>query len=1270
MKEDKKREFYSYLFVIGIFLFVALFYSGVERKTFTGFAVYQQEDSSGFDEGDYYGTEYSSGAVRLIAGEVSGTYTSKVLDGGHAFTLWNSLAKEDSMPSVNSLYGVDGAGDVYRSTDSGMTWVQTVDNYGRTSSTSKMFSNSEYIFILSSTGNEVWRSSTGNSFELIYSGFDGKSPSIGKVGTEENLFVVTGPGEVWKSSDSGETWNLQGDFNPGIQDPKGLAIDSNGYLYAVDGAGDVYSSSDEGVNWVLVNDGYGGSTATDGMVIDSNDNLYILLNYEVYLSEDLGVSWNVINDSFTPYGNVPVEIAIDASDDLYVVDAVGRVFVSEDSGASWEERGDLNNAATNNPKGMIEFSSPTSLEYEVRACSVFDCSDGSWEIPVDLGNLGLEERYFQFRVSFSSPTIGETPEVSSVSVEYTPPETNSPSISFGERTASEGTFSNQNSINVEVNLSDESQIYSFINFNNSLIGFWKMDENLGTIEDFSGYERDATNSGAIYGADGVFGSALEFDGINDKVSTPLDLSGIQQFTLSAWYYRDSNLDRLDISQCENDNKNRVKLIWHGSGLVYGVIQSGVENAFATFPDSSSGWKHFVMVYDGSQSVNENRLKIYSDGEQKSLDFTGIIPAVVPSISNTLALGYDLGAGVYGKGRLDEVLVFNRVLSSEEVVALYDASSYSQNFTSLDYGEYGFYAYAKDVYGNEAQTSSRIVELIDNSAPSLVLANPFDGGAYGYNESLSLRYSVSDEDNNLDSCWYVLNSGSPVVLPNCVNTTIDVPEGENLLVLYANDSEGEEVSDSSAFNVQVGSPSISLSFPDGEYLNYEDVNFFYIAEDLDLEFCELWGDFYGDFEFIETDNDVTSGVERNFSLTLEEGNYVWNVRCNDSLGNSAFNGNKTFAIDITNPEVSLSQPSGVESSRSVEADWIVEDESPVSCIYNVYRGDSLEISNRSLNCSSNGIPFEVTVDASFTFNLYVSDLAGNFVVASSNFSVDTTSTEGDSGNSGGNSGGGGGGSVGFSLNSNLKLGGISNIISGAGENKRISLSVENSGIKFLQDCFISGEGDYSSWISSSEIKGLAGGEKHEFDFDLFIPEEVSSGTYLVGVNVSCLSVSKNASFEVELLEKKIAFELGTVERVTEGEMKVDYSLKELSGIEQNVELEFLILDSEGNRVAEKTENVFLNPGEEKTSETVISIGEVSGNLDLLVNINSETYSSFVQEDLVIGAPVSGFAVFGGEEKGERMWMGVIVLSFLVFAFFMVKKILRSKLKFKQKSLNKS
>lgn len=78
-------------------------------------------------------------------------------------------------------------------------------------------------------------------------------------------------------------------------------------------------------------------------------------------------------------------------------------------------------------------------------------------------------------------------------------------------------------------------------------------------------------------------------------------------------------------------------------------------------------------------------------------------------------------GFYIDGLLDEVMIWDRALGSDEVLSLYDASAdqYTHIFGDLTLGNHTFTGYVVDSLGNTVQTG-RSVTLLDGTAPETLI----------------------------------------------------------------------------------------------------------------------------------------------------------------------------------------------------------------------------------------------------------------------------------------------------------------------------------------------------------------------------------------------------------------------------------------------------------------------------------------------------------------------------------------------------------------------
>jgi hypothetical protein len=123
-------------------------------------------------------------------------------------------------------------------------------------------------------------------------------------------------------------------------------------------------------------------------------------------------------------------------------------------------------------------------------------------------------------------------------------------------------------------------------------------------------------------------------------------------------------------------------------------------------------------------------------------------------------------------------------------SIYESEILDINWTNLESSNisYEYNVTVYDLAGNMNNTQTREILLYDTSEPTLILISPINT-IYNYNESILIDYEV--QDLNLDSCWFKLNDGENILFENCTTTYIDVPEGNNNLKIYANDTLGQE-----------------------------------------------------------------------------------------------------------------------------------------------------------------------------------------------------------------------------------------------------------------------------------------------------------------------------------------------------------------------------------------------------------------------------------------------------------------------------------------------
>jgi hypothetical protein len=206
------------------------------------------------------------------------------------------------------------------------------------------------------------------------------------------------------------------------------------------------------------------------------------------------------------------------------------------------------------------------------------------------------------------------------------------------------------------------------------VASWSFNEGSGsTVYDSSGNG----NTGTIYGAtwvDGKVGKALSFDGVDDYVNFP-NSSSLNDYsgglTLMAWIKTDTV------------SKYQQHIIAKGNGLGYPgedyaiALQPGDDLLFfiggtvawvvyGVYPDAitPNEWYHVAATWNGTEwAIYVNGTLKASGGNQSNstLNFS----------SNPLCVGREPGwPSTSFEGIIDEVRIYNRALSSDEIFAAY------------------------------------------------------------------------------------------------------------------------------------------------------------------------------------------------------------------------------------------------------------------------------------------------------------------------------------------------------------------------------------------------------------------------------------------------------------------------------------------------------------------------------------------------------------------------------------------------------------------------
>jgi parallel beta-helix repeat protein len=348
-------------------------------------------------------------------------------------------------------------------------------------------------------------------------------------------------------------------------------------------------------------------------------------------------------------------------------------------------------------------------------------------------------------------------------------DTINPNINFTGPTPSTGTQSST-SIYVNISSSDTNQHYVFSDFDRSNVLWMRMDDvnASGSPTDLSSWSNNGSKVGdAIQTDSGKFGKGFSFDGAGDYVSAGSLNS--DAFTFSAWFRFNGWGTIFGLKNVSNQPEITV---WSNSLPI--IYLSGNCYRYLSGIAFDNNWHYIAVIINQSNKVDCNAIfanSYYSlDGNYVSLA-SGNNGTPVSYFTGNYYLGGFAGTR-YFNGSIDDVLIFNRTLSQQEISALYNASAnqYYNNFTNLAQGTHTITGYAVDSAGNRNQTETRNVTVETGS--NVTLCRVLDQA----NTVYTLTRSIS-----VNGTCFIISANNITLNMNGFNITGNITSGYGVIM---------------------------------------------------------------------------------------------------------------------------------------------------------------------------------------------------------------------------------------------------------------------------------------------------------------------------------------------------------------------------------------------------------------------------------------------------------------------------------------------------------
>ena len=229
------------------------------------------------------------------------------------------------------------------------------------------------------------------------------------------------------------------------------------------------------------------------------------------------------------------------------------------------------------------------------------------------------------------------------------------------------------------------------NLQQGLVGYWPF---CGNANDESGNGNNGTVNGATLTTDrfGNAGKAYGFDGVDDIINTNYSgVNGRKSRTVSFWY-----------NPASLQTENSKTMFGYGETIsgdqcgkrfdctLFQNASPSIDLAYSyvtyNYSNSIGNWHHYIVTYDSTFGTSPTNIKMYIDG----IIQTNILSSSLTCEINTgdvvpVSFGgpYLVTTGHNFHGSLDDIAIWNRALSQQEITQLYNQGICQLSITVTD-----------------------------------------------------------------------------------------------------------------------------------------------------------------------------------------------------------------------------------------------------------------------------------------------------------------------------------------------------------------------------------------------------------------------------------------------------------------------------------------------------------------------------------------------------------------------------------------------------------
>ena len=414
------------------------------------------------------------------------------------------------------------------------------------------------------------------------------------------------------------------------------------------------------------------------------------------------------------------------------------------------------------------------------------------------------------------------------------------------------------------------------------VSYWKMDEGSGTLLDEQGNNTLAI-AGLQYSQPGATintGTSINFT-VGDATAFKNNPVGMEGTVMSGTLW------------LRVDARTNLDTIFAWSGATEGSLWMADPDLLQLKMQDGTGTDEVDVVYTSYMNtwtfvyweINATIIRLYINNtlvDSAVADFSGL------SVSN-FTIGQHPGGTRDYRGGLDEVSIFNRLLSVEEQTYLWEDGVYC--------------AYGDDTCGNEA--------------PNITLEKP-DNGTVFLTDSISMNCTVFDLIGSVINVSLILDGVVSETNSSGINNSLYnfdkvLSLGDHNWTCRAFDDDSDSATaDTRFFNINVSVATELISPDEGENLTESLVNFVVNStptnQDLVSMSPTVW---FSNGTLAFTNSTTLSGsaeVQTTVTPIILDGNYIWGATTTGTITTNTTS-NRTFTVHTTPSTINITFPTG-------------------------------------------------------------------------------------------------------------------------------------------------------------------------------------------------------------------------------------------------------------------------------------------------------------------------------------------------------------------------